>query len=136
MRTRWTLPSVGELALEAVGLLEEAVDGLEGFFAVVLGLDRLDGAARLGRQRQVELGVFGEAAGVAQERVLFVVVDRTALVALRREKFGIRMKSTRSHPRMGPSRPPPQFDGVALTMKEKKPEKKRIEGRKPMWRTW
>ena len=65
-----------------VGLVQEAVDARDGLLAVVLALDGVDGAARSAGEGVLELGVLAEAAGVAEEGVLLVVVDAAALVAL------------------------------------------------------
>ena len=51
-------------------------------FPVVFVLNGIDGAAGFGGERVIELGVLAEAASVAKERILFVVIDRAAFVAL------------------------------------------------------
>ena len=65
-----------------VGLLQEGVDAGHGLLPVLLRLYRVHGAAGPGRQAVLELGVLAEAAAVAEEGVLLVVVDGPALVAL------------------------------------------------------
>lgn len=75
-------PGKSHLSLESISFLQESIDGLQRFLAIFFAFDRLDSAARFGRQRQLEFGVLTEAARVAKERILFVVVDGSTLVAL------------------------------------------------------
>ena len=72
-----------EFLVDFVGALQQPVDVGDGLLPVLLALDRINRAARLGRQRVLELGVLAEPAGVAQERVLLVVVDGPACAGRR-----------------------------------------------------
>ena len=51
-------------------------------FPVVLVLNWIYGAAGLGGERVIELGVLAKTASVAKERVLLVVIDRSTFVTL------------------------------------------------------
>ena len=59
------LPCVGELILESIGLLQEAIDGLKGLFTILFTLDRFNGAARFRGEGQLKFGILAEAASVA-----------------------------------------------------------------------
>ena len=65
-----TVPGIRELALEAICLLQQRVDGQQRLLSILFPFDRLYRTARLGRQRQIELGVLAEAARVAKVRIL------------------------------------------------------------------
>ena len=71
-----------QLIVDLVSLLQEGVDVGDGFLAVVLIFDGINGATRPRGQSVLELGILAETTSVAKERILFVVVDGATLVAL------------------------------------------------------
>lgn len=71
-----------QLFVHPVGFLQQRVDIGDGLFTIVVVFYRLDGTTGFGQQREIEFGVFAEAARVTQERIFFVVVDGAAFVAL------------------------------------------------------
>ena len=71
-----------ELFVDFVGPVQLIVDARDGLLSVFLVLNWIDATAGPAVERVFELCVLAEAAGVAQEWVLLVVVDAPALVAL------------------------------------------------------
>jgi hypothetical protein len=71
------LTNVDDLTVGFVGLLQQVVDRLHGFGAIVVGFDWIDGACWTTVDAVLELGVLAEATRVAEEGILLVVVDRT-----------------------------------------------------------
>lgn len=68
--------------METISLLQETIDGLKRFFSILFTLDRFHGTAWFRGEGQLEFGVLAEAASVAQEWILFVIVDRSTFVTL------------------------------------------------------
>lgn len=66
-----------QLPIHAVGFIQQRANSLHHLLALLVVLDSVDGAARTRRQRIVELGVFAESTGVAQEWILLIVVYST-----------------------------------------------------------
>ena len=75
-------PAADQLLVDLVGPVELIVDVGDGLLSVLLVLDGVDAAAGPAVQSVLKLCVLAEAAGVAEEGVLFVVVDASALVTL------------------------------------------------------
>lgn len=65
-----------------ISLLQKSVDRRDGLLAVLVVLNRVHRATRSPGQGVIKLGVLAEPTRVTKERVLLVVVDGPALVAL------------------------------------------------------
>jgi hypothetical protein len=78
---RW-FHAVNKVPVQAIGLIQEAVDGCQALPVVLFVLDDFDVAALFANNGHVEFGELAEATGIAQERIAFVIVDCPTLVTL------------------------------------------------------